>query len=123
MTADNKLTLLLNDVQKLSCAAGRGASWTREGRPLLRHPRAAGIPQSGAEQYATMDAETQILRHSEGEAREIPQAGAVQYVVVTCTNQQGDSRAERENDCVTEESASFPRQNHPGDSSVASGSL
>ena len=27
---------------------------TREGRPLLRHPREAGIPRSGAEQYVTV---------------------------------------------------------------------
>ena len=25
--------------------------WTREGRPLFRHPREAGIPHAGAEQY------------------------------------------------------------------------
>ena len=42
----------------------------RESCCLHRHPREAGIPQGGAGQY----------------------------VVVTCTNQRGDSRAEREND-------------------------
>ena len=45
-------------------------TWTREGRPLHRHPREAGIPPSGAEQY----------------------------VIVTLSKQRGDSRAEREND-------------------------
>ena len=44
--------------------------WTREGRPLFRHPSEAGIPCGGAEQC----------------------------VVATCTNHRGDSRAEREND-------------------------
>ena len=44
--------------------------WTRESYCLLRHPREAGIPSSGA----------------------------AKYVVATCTNQWWDSRAEREND-------------------------
>mgnify|MGYP004601994263 CR=1 FL=1 len=28
--------------------------WTREGRPLLRHPREAGIPHAGAGQYVVV---------------------------------------------------------------------
>ena len=63
-----------------------------EGHPLLRHSEAAGrgIPPSGAEQYVTVDAETQILRHSEAAGRGIPHSGAAQYVVVTSSNHPGD---------------------------------
>ena len=49
------LALPLNDVRESECAAGcGGALWTREGHPLLRHPRAAGIPRSGAEGYVVV---------------------------------------------------------------------
>ena len=60
------LTLPLNDVHKCKC----GGAWTREGRPLLRHPREAGIPYAGQSSTSSFP---------------------------RC-NQRGDSRAEREND-------------------------
>ena len=112
--------LPLNDVQELRCsagcdssvdaeaqvlrhseAAGRGIPrsgatpkpWTREGFLLHRHPRAAGIPYGGAGQYVAGDAEAQGLRHSEGYASTPwnPPLRAEWYVVVTVSNQPGDS--------------------------------
>ena len=59
-------------------------SWTREGRVLLRHPRAAGYSK-------TVDAGTQGLRHSEATsvAVESPTEGVKQYVVVTMVERTG----------------------------------
>ena len=39
-----------NDVRELELRRGV-RWWTRKGRPLLRHPREAGIPHAGAGQY------------------------------------------------------------------------
>ena len=97
-------------------------------------------PIEGQSGTSPVDAETRCYRHSEAEGRGIPQsgahaqpwtrkscvffrhpreagiphAGAGQYAVVTCTNQQGDSRAERENDSRFSASLSLPVRTNGG---------
>ena len=90
MTANNKLTLPLNDVQELRC----GAAWTR------------GL------KFSVIQRGTQYPVESHGQG----QGGTSSLPLC---NQQGDSRAERENDSRVSEPSSLPRQSHSGDSSVA----
>ena len=138
---------------------GRGR-WMRRGCLLLRHPRAAGIPRSGAHARQWMRRpEASVIQRPQ--AVEFPMEGsAVRHCYLPATNRgiassqspRGSAyasrrklrslpcssfsaairfagfasetgAAERENDSVTEESASFPWQNQRGDSSVADGSL
>ena len=72
------LTLPLNDVQELRCAAGRGDNVDAQTRGY-RHSEAAGrgIPLSGAEQYvaATMEEPTVGLRRRKVRSAPLPPCG------------------------------------------------
>ena len=133
-------------------AGAHAQPWTREGRPLLRHPRAAGIPPPSGAGHQIVAAETQTLRHSEGYAstpwnppcggtRPAVDAGgspsppsssrsgdppfrgsAVRCRSPSATNRGIPARSARMT-AEFEKASSLPRWNQPGDSSPAAQAL
>ena len=98
----------------------RARRWTREGHALLRHPREAGIPRSGAHaQQWTRKLKLSVIQRGTQYPVESPCQGQSSTTSLPFSSQQGDSRAKRENDSVISAPLSLPRRNQPGDSSVA----